>query len=195
MSHLWAAEWRYKSLFSTFSSNKAGVGILFNNNFDLQIMKSYIDSSGRYIICEFKSNVNFQYRFLHRILPTNVFLTKIGINEDQNCSFCSGSSENLAHLFWLCPKVSFFWDKLVERLERFKLKPRNYSKDVDIFLGLRSDNSVSALQLNLCFFLARYFIWCCRVNNKIPLLKSFLLVFKSQFHIACNAGVFLERER
>ena len=56
MSHLWAAEWGYKSLFSTFSSNKAGVGILFNNNFDLQIMKSYIDSSGRYIICEFKSN-------------------------------------------------------------------------------------------------------------------------------------------
>ena len=59
MSHFWAAEWGYKSLFSTFSSNKAGVGILFNNNFDLQIMKSYIDSSGRYIICEFKSNGKF----------------------------------------------------------------------------------------------------------------------------------------
>ena len=116
-------------------------------------------------------------------LPTNVFLTKIGIKEDQNCSFCSGSSENLAHLFWLCPKVSLFWDNLVERLEQFKLIPRNYSKDVAIFLGLRSDNSVSAVQLNLCFLLARYFIWCCRVNKKIPLLKSFLLVLKSQFHI------------
>ena len=51
-SHLWASEWGYKSLFSSFSSNKAGVSILFNNNFDLQIM----DKSGGYIICDLKAN-------------------------------------------------------------------------------------------------------------------------------------------
>ena len=39
-SHLWATEWGYKSVFSSFSSSKAGVSILFNNNFDLQIMKT-----------------------------------------------------------------------------------------------------------------------------------------------------------
>ena len=32
--------------------------------------------------------INFQYRFLHRILPTNSFLTNIGIMQDPNCSFC-----------------------------------------------------------------------------------------------------------
>ena len=31
--------------------------------------------------------VNFQFRFLHRILPTNLFLTKIDIKQDPNCSF------------------------------------------------------------------------------------------------------------
>jgi len=55
-SHLWAAEWGYKSLFSSFSSSKAGVSILFNNNFDLQIMKTYIDDSGRFILCDLKTN-------------------------------------------------------------------------------------------------------------------------------------------
>ena len=54
-SHLWATEWGYKSLFSSFSSSKAGVSILFNNNFDLQIMKTYIDS-GRFILCDLKIN-------------------------------------------------------------------------------------------------------------------------------------------
>ena len=39
------------------------------------------------------------------------------------------------------------------------------------------------MSLNLCFLFARYFTWCCRVSKKIPLLKSFLLVLKSQFHI------------
>ena len=55
-SHLWAAEWGYKSLFSSFSSSKAGVSILFNNNFDLQIMKTFIDDSGRLILCDLKTN-------------------------------------------------------------------------------------------------------------------------------------------
>ena len=55
-SHLWATEWGYKSLFSSFSSSKAGVSILFNNNFDLQFMKTYIDVSGRFILCDLKTN-------------------------------------------------------------------------------------------------------------------------------------------
>ena len=49
---LWTPEWGYTNFFSSFSSAKAGVGILFNNNFELQIMKNYIDLSGRYIICD-----------------------------------------------------------------------------------------------------------------------------------------------
>ena len=56
MSHLWASEWGYKTLFTSFSSSKAGVSILFNNNFDLQIIKTYIDTSGRYILCDLKAN-------------------------------------------------------------------------------------------------------------------------------------------
>ena len=43
--------------------------------------------------------INFQYRFLNRILPTNSFLTKIGIKQDPNCSFCRNTAENLVHLF------------------------------------------------------------------------------------------------
>ena len=45
--------------------------------------------------------VNFQFRFLHRILPlpaTNLFLTKIDIKQDPNCSFCTNHLENLIHL-------------------------------------------------------------------------------------------------
>ena len=31
---------------------------------------------------------NFQYKLVHRILPTNTFLTKIGIKDSDLCSFC-----------------------------------------------------------------------------------------------------------
>lgn len=53
---LWTTKWGYTDFFSSFSSTKAGVGILFNNNFELQIMKNYIYLSGLYIICDLMAN-------------------------------------------------------------------------------------------------------------------------------------------
>ena len=53
---LWACEWGYKTLFGCCSSNKAGVSILFNNNFNLQILKVFSDPNGRFIICDIEAN-------------------------------------------------------------------------------------------------------------------------------------------
>ena len=49
---IWTCEWGYKALFSGCSSSKAGVCILFNNNFNLQIHKVFSDPNGRFIICD-----------------------------------------------------------------------------------------------------------------------------------------------
>ena len=45
-----------EALFSCCTSNKAGVGILFNNNFTFQILKTYIDPLGRFLICDIRTN-------------------------------------------------------------------------------------------------------------------------------------------
>ena len=54
--HDWRAEWGYQALFSCCSSNKAGVAILFNNNFSFQLLKAYTDPKGRFIICDLITN-------------------------------------------------------------------------------------------------------------------------------------------
>ena len=46
----WRSKWGYKALFRCFSSSSAGVCILFNNNFKCDILKTFSDSSGRYIV-------------------------------------------------------------------------------------------------------------------------------------------------
>ena len=46
---LWAAEW---GLFNGMASNKAGVAILFNNNFSFKILKQFCDKEGRCIITD-----------------------------------------------------------------------------------------------------------------------------------------------
>ena len=54
-NHAWSAEWGYQTIFSAHKSNKAGVLILFNNNFNLQIERTFVNPSGRFIICDIKS--------------------------------------------------------------------------------------------------------------------------------------------
>ena len=130
--------------------------------------------------------INFQYRLLHRILPTNLFLAKIKIKQDPNCSFCHNYHENLIHLFWDCEIVSTFWENMTEKLKQCNLISINYQKNISIYLGLRPDTSQFSLQLNFCFLLARHHIWSCRANNKTSLLTSFLVRLKSPFNIESN---------
>ena len=48
----WYSEWGYSTICTTFSSSRAGVAILFNNNFQFQILKHFADPGGRFIIAD-----------------------------------------------------------------------------------------------------------------------------------------------
>ena len=52
----WSSEWGYKTLFSCCSSASGGVAILFHNNFDFQLERSYSNPKGRFNICDIKTN-------------------------------------------------------------------------------------------------------------------------------------------
>ena len=51
----WWSEWGYSTIFTEFSSAKAGVGILFNNNFQFSICKYYTDPGVRFIIVDIET--------------------------------------------------------------------------------------------------------------------------------------------
>ena len=53
---VWSAEWGLTSLFTSYSSSRGGVAILFNNNFTFQLQRSFLDNTGRFIICVIKTN-------------------------------------------------------------------------------------------------------------------------------------------
>ena len=61
--------------------------------------------------CSTKSTklIIFQFKLLHRRLATNDFLNKIGIRENDICTFCRTEKESLFHLFWSCSETSCFW--------------------------------------------------------------------------------------
>ena len=51
----------------------------------------------------------FQFKIVHRIIGTNHLLSKMGLKENDYCSFCNQSPETIVHLFWECRHFFYFW--------------------------------------------------------------------------------------
>ena len=58
-------------------------------------------------LCTTETRV-FQFKFLHKRVATNDSLLKIGKKETDSSSFCAGSPDTLAHLFWYCRSTHDF---------------------------------------------------------------------------------------
>ena len=108
--------------------------------------------------------ITFNFKLLHRRLPTNCFLKKVGLRDDDKCSFCNKETENLIHLFWRCEKTKNFWDSLFKWMQscQLSLGEHNYLH-INTALGLRQDRSKHKLQINFCCY-----IWLCRSKEHPP---------------------------
>ena len=81
----------------------------------------------------------FQFKLLHRRLATNDFLNKIGIRENDICTFCRTKKESLFHSFWSCGETSCFWQGFMKWLAENQIKLKSNIFTPDIIIGLRSD--------------------------------------------------------
>ena len=138
--------------------------------------------------------IEFQYKFLHRRISTNDFLTKIGVKDNPNCSFCNNEPEKLLHLFWSCPKVAFFWHSLSLKLTLLHITPEHYTLDIFVALGLKPDSSKNCQQINFLFLLARNYIWISKRRETSPKIAGFLQYLKSFYHIETTAGPILPKK-
>ena len=128
----------------------------------------------------------FQFKFLHRRLPTNSFLYKITVKENDRCTFCGKETETLLHVFWNCNLISRFWDNIFKWLQSCSLMQKGKSLDMTTALGFKPDTSNAALQINFSCLMSRYFIWACKVKNETPSLSHFLRLLKKTHEIETN---------
>ena len=120
----------------------------------------------------------FHFKFLHRRLPTNNFLKKIGLADDDKCTFCKTETEKLIHLFWRCPKTCSFWNSFESWLQSLKIYQGDQILSLVTALGLRLDSSKYNLEINFCCLCAKHYIWICKLNQSLPSLGGFLTYFK-----------------
>lgn len=123
----------------------------------------------------------FQYRIVHRILTTNVFLKRIGIVQSDLCSFCDLYPENLSHIFWECTYVEELWNSFFEWIN----DQTNMMIDaniVDILFGKLSKHKNI---INLLIILVKRHIYKKRNNKMLPSfegLKREILYYRNLEH-------------
>ena len=112
-----------------------------------------------------------QFKLLHRRLTTNDYLKKIGVREDDNCTFGKNEKESLAHLYWHCRETSLFWEGFQKLLSenQITVKPKNYTLALEV--GLNTE-VFSQTQQYFYFLLARYFIWKCKMKDGLPKVNN-----------------------
>ena len=126
--------------------------------------------------------IEFQFNLLHRRIPTDDFLLKIGRKENDNCTVCNNSSETLVHLFWSCHVTSSFWKSVTDQLQNALPLIGKYNLLKITALGLRPEphSTKYSCQLNYCLLLARFHIWQAKMDEISPNFANFLRLVKSR---------------
>ena len=114
--------------------------------------------------------ITFQFKLLHRRLVTNSFLKKIGVKENDLCTFCKTETESLIHLFWSCGVTSIFWQEFKQWITtNYETVTSNFSPAT--VLGFQPF-LISKKTRRLCLIVT-YYIWVCRTQEKVLRLENF----------------------
>ena len=103
---------------------------------------------------------NFQFKLLHRIIPTNSFLDKIKLKNTNLCTFCKIHDETIEHLFFDCPVTQIFLKSLSKQLKQY-YKNLIFDKK-EYFFGFESGD----LLVNLISIIAKNYIFKCKLNEQ-----------------------------
>ncbi len=106
----------------------------------------------------------FQYKFLNDLLPTNYWLHKWKIRENNTCTFCETQVETLEHLFYDCVYVRRLWKSV--QLWYSNIEHLVFDKEI-VFLGSESP------LLHTVIMTAKQYVFSCKCLEKVPVFNGF----------------------
>ena len=127
----------------------------------------------------------FQYKIVHRILPTNKKLLQYNIKTSSICDYSGIEEESIIHLFCECDISTIIWQDIVEWLKRMGQRI-DYLTDSQMLLGdPRFDPVINRIIITTKISLFK------NKGKKPPTLAQIIAMLKSQFKIerftaSCN---------
>ena len=119
---------------------------------------------------------NFQFKFLHHVIYTNLKLFKMKLVNSPICSFCQMSEETLLHLFCECKVTREFWTNyaigLVE--EKTQLYMQLSSFDICFGYNITTPNFL----LNQLILIGKVAIFQCKTAEYMPSINNYKTLIK-----------------
>ena len=115
----------------------------------------------------------FSYKIIFRIIPTNRHLFLLKIKDSPLCNLCNAYEQTIAHLFWNCEYVLSFWNALLDHIKDTCTDHQNLNLSEELVLfGTKQNLQIDKI-LYLIILLAKYFIFICKLDDKMPTLRQF----------------------
>ena len=153
-------------------SNIQPAGVKRWNNFfnNLNWKNIFLKSFRTTIDCQLKW---FQYRILHRILPTRRYLFLCNIIDSPQCSFCDREEETIHHLLWQCQVVTVFWRNLKTELVTACPHMNNFDFSEELVIFGVKENVQTDDAFDFILLLAKYFIYKSKFTKTLPPISVF----------------------
>ena len=125
----------------------------------------------------------FQARLLHRILPTQKYLTLCKIADSSLCVFCNTNVETLNHLFWNCIYVRTFWNDFLKLLREKCTHCDRLNLCQELILFGIAEHLYTDEALDSVILYAKFFIYKCKLQDIKPEVNLFFIELKHRFVI------------
>ena len=132
---------------------------------------------------------SFQFKFLHRIVFFNDRLFKYKLVSTTLCDFCNQSTDSLDHRYFYCPVTQEFWRQLNNWVET----EYNINCIVNNIYNIIRNKYGEMSIMDTIMLNAKYYIYTCFLNKKIPTIKCFKTVVKevenTEHYIAAERNI------
>ena len=115
----------------------------------------------------------FQFRLIHRILPTERYLYICKIKDSPNCKRC-GEEETISHLLWNCEPVQRFWKELENSLRSKCQHCERIAFNLELVIFGTKSNVITDKGFDFILLMAKFYIYKCKFQENLPEFHVFI---------------------
>ena len=135
----------------------------------------------------------FQYKIIHRILPTNSLLHKMKKVASPLCPFCPSESQTLWHLFLNYTHANSFWKRFLEWYSTSS-NAKLLLSDLEVMFGVIRCHTY-CLALNHLIILGKYFLYVNALNTITYKFNDFVSLVREKIIIEKYIAVTGNKEK
>ena len=114
----------------------------------------------------------------------------MSIKSSPKCEHFDAPCETVSHMFYECPAIKMFWEKVIDWWSRKRSENIN-PKPNEILYGYKPE-SESFYTFYHCLFIARYYIYFARNKFETPELEVYIVLL--EIKIQCEREIAITNE-